>query len=128
MPEQRWAVALGRVLAGAALFCGAWAIWFLSGSVLRMLCGVATLVFSCCVVAYSVGRARGALLISGLVVALTALSPVEVSLATRTGLPGIVPVLRGLPGPAARERARRGEVLLAGCMVTGFEPRWVVIW
>jgi hypothetical protein len=63
-----------------------------------------------------------------LTVAVLAISPVEVALAGRHGLPGIVPVLRGLPGPRALERARRGDVVLAGCMVSGFEPRWVVIW
>jgi hypothetical protein len=128
MAEQRWVMIAGRVLVGSALFFGAWAIWFVSGNVLRLFCGIAALVFSGNVVAYMFGRGRRALMTSGIAVAVLALSPVEVSCATRAGLPGIVPVLRGLPRPAARERSRRGEVVLAGCMVTGFEPRWVVIW
>jgi hypothetical protein len=93
-----------------------------------MLCGVGCLFFSGFAVAFVFGRARRAFVATGLAVALLALSPVEAALAVRHGLPGIVPVVCGFPGPQALERARQGEVVLAGCIVTGFEPRWVVIW
>jgi hypothetical protein len=63
----------------------------------------------------------------GLALAVLAISPVEVAFGKCHGLPRVVPVLRGLPGPQALERARRGEVVLAGCVITGFEPRWVVL-
>jgi hypothetical protein len=127
MTWKRWAQR-GRALVGLALFIGAWATWLMSGNLLRILCGLATLVFSTCVLTYIFGHGRRALLVSGVAVGALALSPVEISCATRSGLPGIVPVVRGYPASHARERSRRGEVVLAGCMVTGLEPRWVVIW
>lgn len=95
---------------------------------LRLLCGLAALAFSGCVVAFVLGRWRRALIASGLAVAALAVSPVEVSIANRPGPPRIVPVIAGLPELADHERARRGEVILIGCMATGYEPRWVVIW
>jgi hypothetical protein len=98
------------------------------GPVLRLLCGVSLLVFSGCLVAFVVGRARRATIFSGLACTCLALSPVEVSAMTRAGHPGIVPLVMGLPGPALLERAGRGEVILGGCIATGLEPRWVVIW
>jgi hypothetical protein len=52
---------------------------------------------------------------------------VEVTLGAWHGFPHVVPVLCGLPGPQHFERARRGEIVLAGCMVTGYEPRWVLV-
>ena len=128
MAWKRWVSVLGRTLIGSALFIGAWTMWFISGDLLRVLCGLATLVFSGFVVTYVFGYGGRELLVSGLEVGALALSPVEVSCATRAGPPGIVPVVRGYPGPLARERSRRGEVVLAGCMVGGLEPRWVVIW
>jgi hypothetical protein len=93
-----------------------------------MLCGLGCLLFTGFAAAYAFGHGSLAFIATGLAVAVLAISPVEVAFAGRSGLPGIVPVVRGLPGPKALERARRGEVVLAGCMVTGFEPRWVVVW
>jgi hypothetical protein len=128
MAWKRLLSVLGRTLVGSALFIGAWATWFMSGGLLRVVCGLATLAFSASVLTYIFGYGRRELLVSGLAVGALALSPVEVSCATRPGLPGIVPVVGGYPAPHARERSRRGEVVLAGCMVSGLEPRWVVIW
>ena len=128
MSGKRWLSLFGRALVGSALFIGAWTTWLMSGGLLRVLCGLATLVFSASVLTYIFGYGRRELLVSGIAVGALALSPVEVSCVTRPGLPGIVPVVRGLPGPDGRARSRRGEVVLAGCIVTGLEPRWVVIW
>jgi hypothetical protein len=34
----------------------------------------------------------------------------------------------GLPRPETVERAKRGEVILGGCIVSGFEPKYYLIW
>ena len=44
----------------------------------------------------------------------------------RPGPPRLTRYSPGYPGPEARERARRGEVILDGCMATDLEPRWVL--
>src|SRR5262245_25487520 len=119
---------LERILIATVLLLGAWALWFLTGGPLRLLCGFAALAFSGCLVAFVFGRWRRALKVSGLAVAGLAMSPVEVSPVARPGFPHIVPVIAGLPGPEDFERASRGEVVLIGCIVSGFEPRWVVVW
>jgi hypothetical protein len=128
MTARRLADAMSRVLIAVALLPVAWAAWLMTGGPLRMLCGVGCLWFTGLAGAFAFGDKSRAFIVTGLAVAVLAISPVEVALAVRHGRPGIVPVLRGLPGSNGLERARRGEVVLAGCMVTGFEPRWVVIW
>lgn len=44
------------------------------------------------------------------------------------GPPKLVPLVMGLPRPEMVERAKRGEVILGGCLVTGFEPKYYLIW
>jgi hypothetical protein len=56
------------------------------------------------------------------------LLPVDVSFITRPGLPRIVPICYGMPGQALRERAARGEIVLGGCLVRGYDPLWVLVW
>jgi hypothetical protein len=118
----------GRLFIGGALLFGAVALWFFVGASWRVLCGLAVLAFAGCTIAFIAGRARRAFIICGLAVVVLALSPVEVSLRVRRGRPGIVPLLMGLPSQGAMERAQRGELVLGGCVTSGFEPRWVVIW
>jgi len=43
------------------------------------------------------------------------------------GSPRLVPLVMGLPGPELREKAARGEVILGGCMISGTEPKWILI-
>ena len=93
-----------------------------------MLCGAACLIFTGGAIAFARGRGARTLVLSGAAVFLLTVSPIEVSCATRDGWPGLVAVLPGLPSAHALERARRGEVVLLGCIVSGLEPRWVVIW
>ena len=118
----------GRVLVGITLMLAAWALWFLTGGPFRVLCGLAVLVFSGYVVAYVVGRSARPAIISGLVVAALAASPVEISCAVRAGIPHFAPVIAGYPDLDDRARARRGEVVLAGCIGPHLEPRWVLVW
>ena len=56
------------------------------------------------------------------------LLPVDVSFTTRAGTPKLLPVYYGKPGRQLLERAHRGEVVLGGCMVRGYDPLWVVVW
>ena len=119
---------MSRALIALVMVPIAWCAWFMTGHVLRMLCGVGCLVFTGLAIVFVLGRARSAFVAVGIAVAVLALSPLEVAFAVRHGLPGVVPVMCGLPGPKGLERARRGEVVLAGCMVTGLEPHWVVVW
>jgi hypothetical protein len=56
------------------------------------------------------------------------LLPVDVSFTTRAGLPKVLPVCYGKPGHELLDRARRGEVVLGGCMVRGYDPLWVIVW
>jgi len=128
MTETGWKYLLGRVSIALVLVPVAWCAWLTAGGPMRMLCGLGCLLFTGLSGAFAFGRARSAFIATGVAVAVLAISPVEVALAGRHGYPGIVPVVRGLPGPGALERARRGEVVLAGCVVGGFAPRWVVIW
>ena len=127
MAERRWSKVVGRTLIAMLLVLTAWGAWLMSGIWFRMLCGVGCIVFTGLAVAYVAGLARRSLVAVGLAVAVLAISPVEVAFGVRHGLPRVVPVLRGLPGPQGLERARRGEVVLAGCVITGFEPRWVLL-
>lgn len=56
------------------------------------------------------------------------LLPLDVSFQTRAGFPKLLPVCYGKPGKTLLERAHRGEVVLGGCVVRGYDPLWVVVW
>src|SRR5260370_3282886 len=56
------------------------------------------------------------------------LLPVDVSFTTSAGLPKVLPVCYGKPGKELLDRAHRGEVLLCGCLVRGYDPLWVIVW
>jgi hypothetical protein len=55
-------------------------------------------------------------------------SPVDVFPLHRSWPPKIVPLVVGLPRPETVERAKRGEVILGGCLASGFEPKYYVVW
>lgn len=55
-------------------------------------------------------------------------SPVDVSLIRRTGRPHMVPLVMGLPSSEDLEQAKRGEVIIGGCMVSGNEPKYLIVW
>jgi hypothetical protein len=60
--------------------------------------------------------------------AILALSPVDISFRTHAGPPKLIPVIYGYPNAAAIEKARRGEAVLGGCLIRGYDPLWVVVW
>jgi hypothetical protein len=55
-------------------------------------------------------------------------SPIDVLPFPRGWPPRIIPLVLGLPSHETFERAKRGEVILGGCIVTGFEPKYYVVW
>jgi signal peptidase I len=115
--NQRCLRVLGRILTSGTLVVASLGMWVMFGGVFRALCAAAILVFAVCSVVYVVNGRHRPVVVSGLVVTFLLLSPVEVSIARRPGPPGVVPLEMGLPGPALRERAKRGEVVLGGCIV-----------
>jgi hypothetical protein len=54
--------------------------------------------------------------------------PVDISLNNVPGPPRFAPLVMGLPTKEGVEKARLGEVVLGGCIVTGNEPRLVLVW
>jgi hypothetical protein len=55
-------------------------------------------------------------------------SPIDVFPIPKGGPPRLVPLVMGLPRPETVARAKRGEVILGGCMVSGFEPKYYLVW
>jgi hypothetical protein len=117
-----------RGLFGLSLLLFAGLGWLLAAAFLRVLSGLAILLFAARIVAFVAGKGHQRVVSSGLAVAVLILSPIEVAAVTRPGLPGLVRVVVGYPGPEALERERRGEVILLGCTSFGLEPRWVLVW
>jgi len=60
--------------------------------------------------------------------ALSLISPLDITLLNLPGPPRVIPLVMGLPTQATAERARNGEVLLGGCITSGMEPKYVVVW
>ena len=54
-------------------------------------------------------------------------SPFDISTLRGVGGPRIVRVVFGKTD-GLNAAAARGDVLLAGCLVTGIPPRWIVVW
>ena len=65
---------------------------------------------------------------AGVVWLLLTFSPIDVLPFPRRWPPRLVPVVMGLPRRETLERAKRGEVILGGCIVTGFEPKYYLVW
>ena len=54
--------------------------------------------------------------------------PIDVLPVNYPGPPRFIPLVMGMPGPELSARAKKGEVMLGGCMVRGNEPRWIWVW
>jgi hypothetical protein len=61
-------------------------------------------------------------------IAVAPLLPVDVYPTNVPGSPRWVPLMMGYPSPEGLEAASRGEIVLGGCIINGFEPRWVWVW
>ena len=88
----------------------------------------AFLVFVVLIGGVALGTPRKSVRAALAVFLLATLSPLDVTFRNVDGPPRIVPYGMGLPTPATLERAKRGDVVLGGCIVFGFEPAWVVVW
>ena len=55
-------------------------------------------------------------------------SPIDILPIPKGGRPRLVPLVMGLPTRDTAERAQRGEVILGGCIVSGFEPKYYLVW
>jgi hypothetical protein len=54
--------------------------------------------------------------------------PIDISFQSRAGLPKVLPICYGKPNRKLLEQAKRGEVVLGGCCVRGYDPLWVIVW
>ncbi len=63
-----------------------------------------------------------------LVFGVLSILPIDVTTLDLPGPPRFVPLATGLPSRRMIEAANRGELVLGGCVDTGFEPRWVWVW
>lgn len=68
------------------------------------------------------------LAVASVVYAGVTLAPIDVRPQHWFGAPTIIPVVMGYPSAALGERAKRDEVWLGGCVVSGTEPKLVVVW
>lgn len=55
-------------------------------------------------------------------------SPIDILPVAKGGHLRLVPLVMGLPTRETAERAKRGEVILGGCIVSGFEPKYYLVW
>ena len=55
-------------------------------------------------------------------------SPIDILPIRKGGRPRLVPLVMGLPTRETVQRAKRGEVILGGCIVSGFEPKYYFVW
>ena len=54
--------------------------------------------------------------------------PVDISFQNYPWPPRFVPLVMGYPTMETGLKAKNGEVGLGGCVVTGFEPKWILVW
>lgn len=71
---------------------------------------------------------KQAILIGCLLFGATRLSPLEISLRNYPGPPHLVPLVAGLPTEKYAEMERNQGAMLNGCIVSGYEPKWVLAW
>jgi hypothetical protein len=73
-------------------------------------------------------RRTGRLVWLWLAFTVASLQPIDVYPLNVPGPPRLVPYVMGYPRTQTREAAKRGDVVLGGCMVDGFEPKYVWVW
>jgi hypothetical protein len=66
--------------------------------------------------------------VSAIVFVGLSLAPIDLRFRATPGPPRIVRYIHGLPTEHAREMARRGDAVLGGCIVSGYEPDWLIVW
>jgi hypothetical protein len=58
----------------------------------------------------------------------TTFLPFDVTLRNYPGPPRFVPLIMGLPTADDAQKCERGEAVCGGCLVSGREPAWVLVW
>jgi hypothetical protein len=94
----------------------------------RLTACVAILVAIISYATLSLHRSIKFVVISWIVFVVLTFIPFDISLRNHPGPPRIVPLVMGYPGPELLEPAQRGDIICGGCSVTGFEPKWVLVW
>jgi len=56
------------------------------------------------------------------------IQPFDITFRDVPGSPKLVPYIMGLPSEEAKLKESQGEIVLGGCIVSGFEPKWVLVW
>ena len=110
-----WGIA-GVVAIMAATFAFRWL------GVLVILGGTLALMFR-----QSLRCRRGAAIVLGGFLSCSSL-PFDISLRVRPGLPRLVSVVYGYARSEDFERQKKGEIILGGCVVTGYDPLWLIVW
>ena len=72
-------------------------------------------------------KSISSLVLLGLFVLFTLL-PFDISFKNVAGGPKVVPYVVGLPNEQAKHQAEKGEIVVGSDVVTGFEPKWVLVW
>lgn len=68
------------------------------------------------------------LLVIWILFMLSSFSPVDISFKNYPGLPRLVPLVMGLPTGEMWEHVKNHEIILGGCVVSGHEPKYVLVW
>lgn len=109
-------------------------VFLLLGSGKPVCCAVAILLLAC-YLAWSRRISKAASLLICAPIILLLFSPIDVYVnqavfgrAPARGRVHLVPFLMGRPNTNMMERAKRGEVVLGGCITFGFEPKYLLVW
>jgi len=108
-----------------ALVFGCAALFLFSTRLLALPIFIAVLVTLVLWICGKPWRPAGFALASFLIISLI---PIDVRPQHWIGVPKVVPVVMGYPSREAFAAAERGEIWLGGCIVSGFDPWWVVTW
>ena len=59
---------------------------------------------------------------------ISTLLTVDISLINAPGPPHLAELVMGFPRKEDFEAAKRGEMVVGGCLVSGNEPKWLLVW
>jgi hypothetical protein len=56
------------------------------------------------------------------------LLPVDITFLDYEGPPKLVPFISGLPNAKAKQLEEEGKIVIGSDLITGNEPKWVIVW
>ena len=72
---------------------------------------------------------RGKIIVIGwLIFVAVTFQPFDITFRNVPGPPRFVPYVMGLPSEEGKLKESQGDIVLGGCIVSGFEPKWVLVW